>query len=56
METKKLFGYLLGAVYIIMGIFGYLKLIPESPYKEMFLVLFVVYGAWRLYRASQAQA
>jgi hypothetical protein len=51
MDSRKVFGAALGIVYIGMGIFGYLRLIQESPWKEFFLILFVVYGAWRLYRA-----
>jgi hypothetical protein len=50
-NLKKIFGYLLGLIYLGIGIFGYYNFDFTTPYREGFLILFIVYGIWRLYRA-----
>lgn len=50
-DFKKIFGYILGLIYLGLGIFGYKYLDLETPYKELFAGVFIIYGIWRLYRA-----
>lgn len=52
MFSGKVFSYAFGLVLIALGIAGYVfNIVPESPNKELFAILFVGYGIWRLYRA-----
>jgi hypothetical protein len=49
---RRLFLLLLGLTYIGLGIFMLIKnIIPSSPWDEVLSVAFVLYGAFRTYRA-----
>ena len=48
---KKIFGFILGIVYIAVGVFCYFKIGLEKPWREILMILFLMYGSWRLYRA-----
>ncbi len=51
-KIKRFFLVALGLTYIGLGIFMFVKnIIPYSPWGEILYILFVVYGAWRVYRA-----
>lgn len=41
----------LAIAYILFGIFSYNYFGIESPYKEMFSLALIAYGAFRMYRA-----
>jgi hypothetical protein len=51
MSSKKITGYLVGLSIIAMGIASYFFKFLDSPAKEALLILFSIYGVWRLYRA-----
>jgi hypothetical protein len=51
MDSKKLSSYILGFAIIGMGVASYLLKLLESPAREALLLLFCVYGAWRVFRA-----
>jgi hypothetical protein len=51
MNSRKLSGYILGISIIVMGIASYFMDFLKYPAKEMLLVLFTIYGVWRIYRA-----
>jgi uncharacterized membrane protein len=46
--TKKVFHYVLGVAIIGMGIVGYMTELVPNP--EWLLLLFSVYGLFRIYR------
>lgn len=48
---RQVFLLLLGLAYIVLGVFIFLKKIVGSPWSEILALLFIVYGAWRSYRA-----
>jgi|GEM_PF-2033421 len=49
---KQVFLLLLGATYVGMGAFIYLKkVVPQSPWGEILAIAFVSYGIWRIWRA-----
>jgi hypothetical protein len=51
-KIRQIFLLLLGATYIGLGIFMYVKkVIPISPWGEILCLMFVIYGSWRAYRA-----
>ncbi len=55
-EIKSYFLILLGLLYIILGlyIFTTRKNLTESPWGELLSLLFILYGAWRIYRAFRS--
>jgi hypothetical protein len=50
---RKIFFYLLGISYVILGIFVYLKKVLPAPWDLVFGIACVVYGIWRIYRGTQ---
>ncbi len=49
---RRLFLLILGLTYIGLGIFMFIKkVIPLSPWGEILSAAFVLYGAFRVYRA-----
>lgn len=49
---RRLFLLLLGLTYIGLGIFMFVRnIIPSSQWDEVLSVAFVLYGAFRTYRA-----
>jgi len=51
-RIRQIFILLLGLTYMAMGVFIFIrKVVPYSPWGELLSLLFVVYGAWRCYRA-----
>jgi hypothetical protein len=51
LSVKKGLGLALGIVYVLIGVLGYNYFGIESPYREIFSIALVTYGAWRFYRA-----
>ncbi len=53
-KIRRFFLVALGLTYIGLGIFMFVyKIVPYSPWGEILYALFVVYGAWRVYRAMK---
>lgn len=51
-KIRRYFLVALGLTYMVLGIFMFInKIVPYSPWGEILYILFVVYGAWRVYRA-----
>ncbi len=51
-KIRMLFLVALGVTYMGLGIFMFVKnVIPYSPWGEILYAAFVIYGAWRIYRA-----
>jgi hypothetical protein len=49
---RRFFLLLLGLTYIGLGVFMFFKkVIPISPWGEILSVAFILYGAFRVYRA-----
>jgi hypothetical protein len=46
--SQKVIQYIIGFAVILMGIAAYIS--DLVPNRELLLILFVVYGLWRLYR------
>lgn len=51
-NIRKFFLVALGLTYIVLGIFMFANnIVPYSPWGEILYAVFVIYGAWRVYRA-----
>jgi len=51
-KIRQIFLLVLGLTYMGLGIFMLVKkVIPSSPWGEILCLMFVLYGAWRAYRA-----
>lgn len=48
---RQVFLLLVGLIYIVLGVYIFLKKVIDSPWSEILALLFVIYGAWRSYRA-----
>lgn len=54
---RQVFLVALGLTYIGMGVFIYLSdVIPTPPWGTVLAVLFIGYGAWRVYRGFNLKA
>ena len=51
MILKKFFLILLALTYIGLAIYLYIHPMLETKFNYALLILFLVYGSWRLYRA-----
>ncbi len=50
-SIRQVFLLILGLTYIGFGVYIFIKKIIGSPWSEVLGVVFVIYGAWRTFRA-----
>jgi hypothetical protein len=47
---------ILGLTYLIAGVFIYIRKILPAPWGMVLLIVFTVYGTWRMYRAFKLKS
>ena len=47
---RRLFFLILGLAYMVAGVFIYIKNILPAPWGLILLMIFTIYGSWRIYR------
>jgi hypothetical protein len=51
LAIRRVFYLVLGLAYIVAGIFIFIRKILPAPWGLVLLIIFTVYGGWRMYRA-----
>jgi uncharacterized membrane protein len=53
---RRIFYLFLGLAYLVAGVFIYLRKMLPDPWGIVLLIVFTVYGSWRMYRAFKLKS
>lgn len=53
---RRIFLLVLGLTYLIAGVYIYIRKMLPAPWGMVLLIVFTVYGCWRMYRAFKLKS